>query len=203
MAPPDYLPQTDEARQEFAELHTAIDMLDSAIGRVLDALEKSGRADNTLVLFTADHGLPFQRAKGTLYEPGVAIPLIARWPGHITPGADTPAISSNVDIMPTLLAMAGSKIPAHLDGTNLLPSLRGETQRIRDWLHLEHAKCYSEEQAFQALTDGEWKYVWRPSSGREHLFNLEQDPMEERDLSKVEAHTGMLLEWRAKLINRL
>ena len=107
------------------------------------------------------------------------------------------------DLMPTLLALTDSKIPAHLDGENLLPTLRGENQRIRDWLHFEHAKCYSEEQAFQALTDGEWKYIWRPSSGREHLFNLVQDPLEERDLSKVEAHAGMLLEWRAKLINRL
>ena len=107
------------------------------------------------------------------------------------------------DIMPTLLAMAGSKIPAHLDGANLLPTLRGENQKIRDWLHFEHAKCYSEEQAFHALTDGEWKYIWRPNSGRELLFNLVQDRLEERDLSKEAVHADKRLEWRTKLINRL
>ena len=85
--------------------------------------------------------------------------------------------------------MAGSNIPGHLDGENLLPTLRGETQQIRDWLHFEHAKCYSKEQAFQALTDGRVEiYLASHSSGREHLFNLVQDPREETDLSMVDAH---------------
>jgi len=86
---------------------------------------------------------------------------------------------------------------------NILFIYLGENQKIRDWLHFEHAKCYSEEQAFHALTDGEWKYIWRPNSGREHLFNLVQDPLEERDLSKVAVHANKRLEWRTKLINRL
>jgi arylsulfatase A-like enzyme len=107
------------------------------------------------------------------------------------------------DLMPTLLAMAGSDIPGHLDGENLLPTLRGEAQQIRDWLHFEHAKCYSKEQAFHALTDGEWKYIWRPNRGGEHLFNLVQDPREEKDLSGVDAHAGTLSAWRARLIKRL
>lgn len=107
------------------------------------------------------------------------------------------------DLMPTMLAMAGSDIPDHLDGENLLPALRGEDDEIRDWLHFEHAKCYSKEQAFHALTDGEWKYIWRPQSGRELLFNLLQDPREEKDLSGADAHADTLSTWRAKLSKRL
>jgi arylsulfatase A-like enzyme len=140
---PPYLPETDAARQEVAELHTAIDMLDSAVGRVLAALERSGRADNTLVLFTADHGLPFQRAKGTLYGPGIAIPLIARWPGRITPGANTPALSSNVDIMPTLLEAVGLPAPESTQGRSILPILLGQSEEApRDAVYSE--KSYHE-----------------------------------------------------------
>ena len=60
--------------------------------------------------------------------------------------------------------------------TNLLPTLRGETQQIRDWLHFEHAKCYSKEQAFQALTDGEWKYIWRPTVAASICSTLYRTP---------------------------
>ena len=87
------------------------------------------------------------------------------------------------DIMPTLLALAGTRISGHVDGINLVPLLRGQNDVIRKWLHFEHASCYSDEQAYHALTDGHYKYIWRPSNGREHLFDLDEDPHEERDLS--------------------
>jgi len=107
------------------------------------------------------------------------------------------------DIMPTLLALAGTKSPAHVDGVNLVPTLRGERQVIRKWLHFEHAPCYSQEQAYHALTDGHFKYIWRPLNGREFLFNLEDDPREERDLSKEDSHAETLKTWRMRLVKRL
>jgi arylsulfatase A-like enzyme len=107
------------------------------------------------------------------------------------------------DIMPTLLSLAGTKSPAHVDGINLVPILRGQKRLIREWLHFEHAPCYSQEQAFHALTDGHFKYIWRPANGREHLFGLEKDPREEHDLSKDAQCLSLLETWRNRLIQRL
>ncbi|NQT38358.1 MAG: sulfatase-like hydrolase/transferase [Planctomycetes bacterium] len=107
------------------------------------------------------------------------------------------------DVMPTLLALAKTKSPAHVDGVNLVPTLRGQSQVIRPWLHFEHAPCYSQAQAYHALTDGSHKYIWRPSDGGEHLFDLNKDPHEERDLSNDSAHRATLEVWRTRLAQRL
>ena len=107
------------------------------------------------------------------------------------------------DVMPTLLRAAGTAPPQNLDGVDLIPLLRGEDCVIRPWLHFEHAPCYGEAQAFHALTDGRFKYIWRPSDGTEHLFDLAGDPREERDLTKDEDYRETLRAWRAVLTKRL
>jgi arylsulfatase len=107
------------------------------------------------------------------------------------------------DVLPTVCDLAGVKIPSPMDGVNLVPTLRGARGVIRDWLHLEHAPCYSKEQAFHALTDGHYKFIWRPTDGSEQLFNLDADLREEHDLSKEVAQTAVLEEWRARLVKRL
>ena len=107
------------------------------------------------------------------------------------------------DIMPTLLALAGTKSPSRVDGVNLLPTLRGQQQAIREWLHFEHAPCYSKAQAFHALTDGHYKYIWRSENGMEHLFDLDNDPLEECDLSRRASHDATLKAWRARLVEHL
>ena len=107
------------------------------------------------------------------------------------------------DIMPTLLALAGTKSPARVDGVDLTAALRGRKQTIRQRLHFEHAPCYSQAQAYHALTDGRFKYIWRALDGREHLFDLEKDPTEIRDLSDDATHSDELVKWRARLVKRL
>ena len=107
------------------------------------------------------------------------------------------------DIMPTILSLANTKSPAHVDGIDLVPILQGQKQVIRKWLHFEHAPCYSQEQAYHALTDGHFKYIWRPVNGREHMFDLKKDPREEHDLAKDTRHLSVLETWRNRLIKRL
>jgi len=107
------------------------------------------------------------------------------------------------DIMPTLLSLAGTRSPARVDGADLTATLRGGKQTIRKWLHFEHAPCYSKAQAYHALTDGRFKYIWRPLDGREHLFDLEKDPTEIRDLSDDAACGELLAKWRATMVERL
>ena len=105
--------------------------------------------------------------------------------------------------MPTLLDLAGAKPPSALDGVSLVPVLRGEDRVIREWLHFEHATCYSKEQAFHALTDGHYKYIWRPLDGTELLFNLDDDPREEHDLARLAGQRATLEGWRTRLVRRL
>jgi arylsulfatase A-like enzyme len=108
------------------------------------------------------------------------------------------------DLMPTLLSLAGAARPPLLDGRDLTPSLRGEQQAIREWLHIEHAPCYGPAQAYHALTDGRFKYIWRPLDGQEQLFDLAADPREEQDLAKqAGAAQEALARWRARLVGRL
>jgi arylsulfatase len=107
------------------------------------------------------------------------------------------------DVMPTLLELAGAGCPKPMDGVSLVPMLRGEKQVVRDSLHFEHAPCYSKQQAFHALTDGHFKYIWRPVDGTEHLFDLAKDPREEHDLAKVTSQRALLEQWRARMVKEL
>ena len=106
------------------------------------------------------------------------------------------------DLLPTFVAMAGAECPK-VDGISLVPVLLGKEDETRPWLHFEHANCYSKAQAYHALTDGRYKYVWRPLDGRELLFDLEADPEEEHDLSQEPSHQDCLTSWRKTLIQRL
>ena len=105
--------------------------------------------------------------------------------------------------MPTLLELAGASCPKPMDGVSLVPVLRGEKQVVRECLHFEHAPCYSKQQAFHALTDGQFKYIWRPVDGTEHLFDLAEDPREEHDLAKVASQRALLEQWRARMVAQL
>jgi arylsulfatase len=107
------------------------------------------------------------------------------------------------DIMPTLLDLAGAPCPKPMDGVSLVPVLRGETQVVRDGLLFEHAPCYGKQQAFLALTDGHFKYIWRPWDGSEHLFDLTADPREEHDLTKASSQRSLVEQWRARLVKQL
>ncbi len=106
------------------------------------------------------------------------------------------------DILPTLLELAGVPCPP-VDGVSLLNVLRGESDEVREWLHFEHATCYSKRQGFHALTDGRFKYVWRPHDGTQHLFDLERDPREQHDLSTDADQRELLESWRRRLVQRL
>jgi len=106
------------------------------------------------------------------------------------------------DLLPTFVELAGGPAP-DVDGISLVPVMRGTSREVREWYHFEHSPCYSREQAFHALADGRYKYIWRPTSGKEHLFDLEQDPHEERDLAPHAGARALLEKWRGVLIERL
>src|SRR3989442_14556977 len=117
---PGYLPDGPESIEEMTAVEQTIATMDSAVGRVLAALDNAGRAANALVVFTTDHGLAMPRAKCTLYDPGLEVALIVRWPeGDIGRGVANSGLVSNIDVLPTLLEACGIAIPAHVQGRSL------------------------------------------------------------------------------------
>jgi len=120
---PSYLPDTPAVRSDFLDYALAIEQFDGQLNRLLTTLRAAGELDTTLVVVTSDNGMPFPRAKATLYDDGLHVPLAIRWPAHVRPGRTTTALVSHVDLAPTFLEAAGIAIPASMVGRSLLPLL--------------------------------------------------------------------------------
>jgi len=112
---PGYLKDEPGTRAEFAQLHGSIRSMDAAVERILATVDACGFRDNTIVLFTADHGVPFPRAKTTCYDPGLEVALLVRGPG-VPAGREVRELVSNVDILPTLMDLLGLPWPANVQG---------------------------------------------------------------------------------------
>jgi arylsulfatase A-like enzyme len=135
---PPYLPDTPASREEFAALQGAIHTADQAVGVILAALDATELAGNTLFLFTTDHGVAMPRAKCTLYDPGIGVALMIRWPAAAMPaGSVVSPLVSNIDVLPTLLDTAGVPIPETVQGQSFLPLLQGGAYAPRDAIFAE------------------------------------------------------------------
>lgn len=136
---PPYLLDTEGTRTELAELQGAVRLMDAAVGTVLSGVHRLGLDDDTIVVFTTDHGLALPRAKCTLYDPGIEVALIVRDPRHgPVEGQVISRLVSNVDIVPTLLDAAGAPIPDSVAGRNLHP----DRPRDRVFAQLTHHDYY-------------------------------------------------------------
>jgi len=119
---PPYLVNGEETRADLADFQDCVRRADTQIGRLVALLEDRHILDDTLVLYVSDHGIPFPRAKCTLYDPGIEISLIGRLPGtSLANGAAPPGMASILDVLPTLIDLTGAPPPANLHGTSLLP----------------------------------------------------------------------------------
>ena len=169
-----------------------ISHLDDSTGRILKTLTALGLDENTVVVFTSDNGglrkitsnRPYRGAKGDLYEGGILVPLIVRWPGQIKAGTTSTAPVHSADIFPTFLELAGLKLmpDAHRDGISMLPALRGKKSNERSlYWHFPHRGNPS-----SAVIHGDWKLVRNIETGTSELFNLKTDLGEKSDLSAKE-----------------
>lgn len=113
---PPYLPDTPENRLAYARAHDQLEEVDAQAGRVLRELEEDGLADATVMMVWSDHGEGLPRSKRWLYDSGLRVPLIVRWPGQMAPGTRDGRLISTIDLAPTVLAMAGLPAPVHLQG---------------------------------------------------------------------------------------
>ncbi|HWL53667.1 MAG TPA: sulfatase-like hydrolase/transferase [Chthoniobacteraceae bacterium] len=160
-----------------------------------------------VIAFTSDHGEMlgdhYHFRKCEPYEGSARVPfLLAASPGMgWRSGGRNASPVCLEDLFPTLAEAGNAAAPTGLDGKSLLPILEGRGTRVRDLLHGEHARQYSQEQANHYLTDGSWKYIWRPFSGEEQLFHLAEDPHELHDRTRTAPAEVSRL--REALIDRL
>ncbi|HOD82373.1 MAG: Arylsulfatase [Planctomycetes bacterium ADurb.Bin126] len=137
LALPPHLPDLPGVRGDLARYLAEIEHLDADVQDVLDTLQKRGQADNTIVVFMGDNGLALPHGKGALHDPGIAVPLIVRWPGMTRPGQATQALISGEDFAPTMLQAAGVTPPKAMSGVSFLKLLRGEPFTPRKYIFAE------------------------------------------------------------------
>ncbi|HEX4947461.1 MAG TPA: sulfatase-like hydrolase/transferase, partial [Blastocatellia bacterium] len=170
-------------RADYIEMMHSVD---NAIGQVLNALDQQGLAKDTLVVFTSDNGGerlsdmgPYFNTKGTLWEGGIHVPGLARWPAVLPKGKVSNQVAITMDWTATILAAAGVKPERQLDGLDLTPILQGK-QPVQ-----ERTLCWRIDRTGfrqQAIRSGKWKLVTQPTSVDQLLFDLERDPGERRNL---------------------
>ena len=136
-AAPPYLPDDPDIRREMGQFAHAARQLDEGVARIVAAVDRLGLAENTLVIYTTDHGIAFPRAKGTLFDPGLETALLMRWSGRVKPGQARSEMISNVDLFPTLCELAGAEVPEGIDGRSFAGALLGEPGEHRDHLFAE------------------------------------------------------------------
>lgn len=201
--------EIDASRRAY---YAAISFVDEQLGRVLEALENRGELENTLILYTADHGdmMGDQHMwrKCRPYEGSARIPMILRWPESIHMKAKRGQVRSELvelrDVLPTFLDAAGIPKPQVMDGASMLDIMKDKSWR--KMLDLEHAQIYEKDNAWVALTDGRYKYIYFTLTGQQQLFDLQNDPDEMTDLASdelFEENKSFVKTWRKRMIKHL
>ncbi|MDQ8043379.1 MAG: sulfatase [Patulibacter sp.] len=179
-APPPNLPDTPEIRRDVAAFKASARSLDHGVGAVMNALDERELADNTLVILTTDHGIPFPGAKATLTDRGIGVMLIVRGPGGFHGGRVSDALVSQIDLFPTICELAGIDRPEWLQGRSLMPVIRKEVEEVNDEIFagITYHAAYEPQRAIR--TD-RWKYVKRfdPEEDTVVLPNVDESPSKE------------------------
>lgn len=214
---PPYLVDNHAARDDFAGLQGMVRAVDAAVATILGALEEGGHVENTLLVFTVDHGLEVPRAKWTCYDPGIEVALIMRWPaGGIAGGLTNDWLLSNVDFLPTVLDLIGEPLPDGLDGRSFAGAFRdqgippreriygmfeGASNRFVRTNRLKLIRSFKPQRLFETPADvGTAKLnASRPPTPYVQLYDLLHDPHEFTDLASEPAYADVLAELDAAL----
>jgi arylsulfatase A-like enzyme len=224
--PPANLPDTPVTRRDMAAFKQSARSLDHGVGAVLSALDEQDLADDTVVVLTTDHGLPFPGGKATLSDRGLGVMLIVRGPGGFHGGRVSDALVSQIDLYPTLCELADVDAPARLQGTSLLPAVRREVPEVNDavFAELTYHAAYDPQRAIRTRRHkyvrrfGEREFTVLPNlddspskdllmdlglalrrQPREELYDLAFDPGEAENLVDDPAHADVLEELRDRL----
>jgi arylsulfatase A-like enzyme len=224
--PPAPLPDAPETRLDMARFKASARILDRKIGHVLDALEQSGLADNTLVICTTDHGIAFPRMKCNLHDSGIGVMLIMRGPGGFQTPKTVDSLVSHIDVFPTICDLLDIPAPEWVQGTSFLPVVHGEADEVNEQIFAE-VNYHAAYEPKRCVRTGRWKYI-RRFDGRttpvlpncddslsksvwlehgwgqrpvdeEALFDLVFDPNETDNLAERSDHQEVLDDMRERL----
>ena len=211
-----YLPDIPEVREDLSNLEASVASVDKAFGRIIESICTSSIAENTIILFTSDHGIAFPHAKMTLYDPGIEVPLILKLP-ETTEGMVLNDMISNVDILPTLLDLIGLSYPPNLQGRSFAGLLTGKK-------YVSNSKIFAEKtyhtyyDPMRCIRTEQWKLIanfefapWQetppntkgyaevskalqvdPRHPPFELYDLQSDPYEQNNLADRAEHEGTL-----------
>jgi arylsulfatase A-like enzyme len=224
--PPSNLPDSAVTRRDMASFKQSARALDHGVGAVLSAIDELELSDDTIVIFTTDHGIPFPGAKATLTDRGLGVLLIIRGPYGFHGGRVNDALVSQIDIFPTICELIGIDVPDHVQGRSLVPAVRGEQRDVNEAVYgeLTYHAAYDPQRAIRTRRH---KYVRRwgdrdlpvlpniddsPSKDvllqhgyaevprpREELYDLLFDPNEAHNLADSPDHADVLAELRDRL----
>ncbi len=177
---PPYMADTEATRRDYAKYLAEVEVLDERVGGTLAALDQSGEAQGTLVIFTSEQGSQFPGCKWTNWNTGIHTGFVVRWPGRVVPGRRTDALLQYADVAPTLVAAAGGDpAAAGFDGRSFLPVLLGQSDRHREFAYFMHNNI-PEGPPFpiRAVTDGTHHYIRNLTPGalyiEKHLMGQNQ-----------------------------
>jgi arylsulfatase A-like enzyme len=216
---PDVAPYENEPWTKGQKTYAAmVTRADRHVGRVLDTLKENGLEQNTVVLVTSDNGAhfgeekgfeffrsngPLRGEKGQLYEGGIRVPMLVRWPGVVKPKITNAAPWCFQDIMPTFAEIAGVPPPRNIDGVSVLPLLKGSTKPVHDFLYWEFnlpdkaTGRLRKQPVSQAVRMGNWKAVRAKPGGPLELYDLSADIGESKDVAA--AHPDVVAKIQAYL----
>jgi N-sulfoglucosamine sulfohydrolase len=164
---------TPETRQARARYLAAVANMDRDLGMVYDAA-RAALGNDTLFVFTGDHGSQFPFGKWNLYEVGVRTPMIVSWPGHVPPGTRSDALVSWIDLLPTLLEAAGGTAPQGISGRSFLDVARGKATAHRDAIFLTHSGDGAMNRyPLRGVRNGRWKYIRNLDPAAEHHTHVD------------------------------
>jgi len=226
--PPATLYDCRENREDFAGYLASAAAADRCAGAVLDAIAEAGLADNTVVVFTTDHGIAFPHMKCNLYDAGTGVALMIRYPGNPAAGCAADALVSHIDIFPTLCDLCGLDKPAWLAGVSLTDVLEGKKEQVNDAIYSEVTYHASYEpmrcirtQRYKLIRRFDYHAGYVPSNTdngqskrflldagimgrplrREMLFDLYLDPMERENLADDSAYLAVYNDLSKRLLD--
>jgi len=174
--PPAPIPDTPETRHDMAAFKASVRILDCGIGVVIEALERNGLAEDTLVICTTDHGIAFPGMKCNLTDHGIGVMLIMRGPGGFTGGKVCDALISHIDIFPTICDLLEIEPPPWLQGRSMMPLIRGGADEINEEIFAE-VTYHAAYEPQRAVRTRRWKYIRRfDGRGRPTLPNCDDSP---------------------------
>jgi arylsulfatase A-like enzyme len=223
--PENYLPENDPHGDAWAQMssedrqfltrrmkvyYAMIANLDMNVGRLLKALDESGLRENTILVFTSDHGEMFgahgRQAKNIFYEEAIRVPFLIRWPGGLAGGRKSDLLLNTPDIMPTLLGLMGLPVPQAVEGGDFSQCLHGKCENEPEIALLQGMGCtarWEDGYEWRALRTKQYTYAVYLSDRSELLFDHQADPLQMHNLIGDPAHAALLVKFREQLQQKM